>query len=532
MTTTTTSAWTPLRQSLFRALWIASIASNIGTWMQNVGGVWLMTSLTPSPLMVALMQTATSLPVFLIGLPAGALADILDRRRLLLFWQGWMLIVALILSGVTFLGGMTPSLLLTLTFVLGLGAAMSAPAWQAIIPEIVGRSQLTSAVALNSAGFNIARAVGPAIGGLLVAAVGPAAVFLLNGLSFLGVMLVLFRWRRPQRRSALPAERLVGAMRAGVRYVRYAPVLQAVLVRTAVFISCASGLWALLPLVARQELQLGALGYGVLLGCLGIGAVLGAFYLPSVRQQISVDRLLIFSTLVFAIATLVLAFVHQFFLVGLALTAGGFAWLTTMSSFNVATQTAVPGWVQARSLGVYQLVFQGGLAIGSAVWGFAAQQFGSETALLAAAIGLILGLAFAPRYRLAAGEKLDLSITAHWAEPVVKREPEPDAGPVLVTVEYHIDPATAPDFVHLMHQLSISRKRDGAIRWGIFSDTADPGRLFETFIVESWLEHLRQHDRTTAVDRQLESKIRLFLLPDQPPIVSHFIYAKDREEHP
>lgn len=442
----TTSAWSPLQRSVFRALWIAAIASNIGTWMQNVGGVWLMTSLTPSPLMVALMQTATSLPVFLIGLSAGALADIIDRRQLLLFWQGWMLVVAVVLGGLTLLGILTPWLLLSLTFLLGLGAAMSAPAWQAIIPELVPRSELPAAVALNGAGFNIARAVGPALGGLVVAAAGPAVVFLLNAVSFLG-------------------------------------------------------------------------------------AVIGAAYLPRVRQRVSVDRLLIIATVVFAVATLGLAYLHNLIAIGIALLAGGFAWLTTMSSLNVATQTSVPSWVQARTLGIYQLVFQGGLAIGSAIWGLVAQHLGNAIALKSAAIGLILGLVVAKRYRLAAGEKLDLSVSHHWAEPVVIVELRPEVGPVLVTVEYHIDSKRSQDFIKIMHELSDSRKRGGAIRWGLFYDTAAPNRFVETFIVESWAEHLRQHERTTVADRLVEERIRAFLSDDKPPIVSHLIYARDGDAH-
>lgn len=527
----TASAWSPLKRSLFRALWIAAVASNIGTWMQNVGGVWLMTSLTPSPLMVALMQTATSLPVFLIGLPAGALADIIDRRRLLLFWQAWMLVVAVALSGATLLGVVTPWLLLALTFVLGLGAAMSAPAWQAIIPELVPRPELPTAVALNGAGINIARAVGPALGGLVVAASGPAAVFLLNALSFFGILFVLYRWHRPPRLSALPAERLVGATRAGVRYVRHAPILQAVLIRTAAFIGCGSALWALLPVVAQQELRLGAVGYGVLLGCLGIGAVIGAAYLPRVRQQVSVDRLLILATVVFAIATLVLAYWHNLIGVSFALLAAGFAWLMIMSSLNVATQTSVPTWVQARSLGLYQLVFQGGLAVGSAIWGLVAQHWGNAIALSGAAIGLMLGLAISNRYRLAKSEKLDLGISHHWAEPVVMVELKPEAGPVLVTVEYQINPERSQDFIQVMHELGNIRRRDGAIRWGLFYDIAYPSRFVETFIVESWAEHLRQHGRTTIADRLAEEHVRLFLSDDKPPIVSHLIYANDAKSN-
>ncbi|CAA9566327.1 Uncharacterized MFS-type transporter [uncultured Synechococcales cyanobacterium] len=522
----TSTAWSPLRQSLFRALWIASIASNLGTWMQNVGGVWLMTSLTPSPLLVALMQTATSLPILLVGLPAGALADIVDRRRLLLIWQGWMLGVAAVLGGVTLLGVMSPWLLLVLTFALGLGAAMNGPAWQAIVSELVPRPELPAAIALNSVGFNIARAVGPALGGLVVAAAGPAAVFLLNAISFLGIILVLYRWQRASGPNTLPAERLIGAMRAGIRYVRYAPALQAVLVRTAVFISCASALWALLPLVARQQLQLGAEGYGLLLGCLGVGAVIGAGLLPSVRRQLSTDGLLVMATITFAISTVVLAVVPNLIVVCIALVAAGFAWLAVMSNLNVATQVSVPAWVRARSLGVYQLVFQGGLAIGSAVWGLVAEQLGNTTALSGAAVGLLLGLVAATRYQLAVGEDQDLT-PCRWAEPVVMVEPRMEDGPVLITVEYPVDPKQAPQFVQAMHELSHSRKRDGAIRWGLFYDTANPERYVETFVVESWAEHLRQHERVTVADRAAQERVRAFLANNASTTVTHLIYAHE-----
>lgn len=523
-----TSAWSPLRQPLFRALWIAAIASNIGTWMQNVGGVWLMTSLTPSPLLVALMQTATSLPVFLIGLPAGALADIVDRRRLLLFWQGWMLVVAATLGVLTWAGVMTPWLLLALTCALGLGAAMSTPAWQSIIPELVPRADLPTAVTLNSAGFNVARAVGPALGGIVVAASGPQAVFLLNAVSFIGIMLVLYRWHRSPRKNALPAERVIGAIRAGIRYVHYSPPLRAVLVRTGVFISCGSALWALLPLVARQQLGLDSFGYGVLLGCLGFGAVSGALVLPRVRRRFSTNLLLIAATIIFAIATLGLAYIRNVGLIYLVLIAAGLAWIAMMSSLNVAVQFIVPSWVQARSLGVYQLVFQGGIAVGSAVWGLTAERLGNSTALLLAAIGLVVGLIAAIRYRLVAGEKLDLTPSLHWPEPIVVIDLPPDEGPVLITVEYRIDLERSHEFTQAMHEVSRSRRRDGAIRWGLFEDTADPTRFLETFVVESWAEHLRQHERVTVADRAAEQLALSFHIGDTPPIVSHLIYAHEK----
>ena len=343
------SAWSPLSQPLFRALWIASVASNVGTWMQNVGAEWLMTNLAPTPFMVALMQTAESAPLFLLALPAGALADIVDRRRLLLVTQSWMLAAAA-LALLTLMGVVNSWLLLILTFALGLGAALNAPVWQAVIPELVSREELPSAVSLNSVAFNIARAVGPALGGFIVAAIGSWAVFLLNAASFLGVLSVLYRWQRARRESVWPTERVVGAMRAGLRYVRYAPELRAVLVRTAVFISCGSALWAMLPLLARRELGLGAVGYGVLLGGLGAGAVLAAFILPKVRQKISIDLMIACMIFLFAIVNLTLAYLRIFWLLFCAMIAGGVAWMTIMSSFNIAVQSVVPSWVRARRL--------------------------------------------------------------------------------------------------------------------------------------------------------------------------------------
>ena len=484
-----------------------------------------MTSLTPSPLMVSLMQTATSLPVFLVALPAGALADIVDRRRLLLFWQGWMLVAAAGLGVLTLVGATTPWILLTFTFALGLGAAMNAPAWQAITPELVSRAELPAGIALNSVGFNIARAVGPALGGFVVAAAGPAAVFLLNAASFVGVIFVIYSWQRKSSRSGLPTERLFGAIRAGMRYVHYAPELDAVLVRVGVFISCGSALWALLPIVARQQLQVESLGYGVLLGCLGLGAVLAAAFLPKVRQRISVDQLVVIATVVFAIATLALAYVNNLALVYMALVAGGVAWMAIMSSLNVAAQITAPSWVLSRALGAYQLVFQGGIAVGSVLWGIVAEHLGNRTALLGAAIGLIVGLVAAPRYRLTADEKLDLTPSLHWSEPTVMINLRPEDGPVLITIEYHIDPERGRDFAVVMHDLRRVRRRDGAIRWGLFNDTADPSRYVETFIVESWAEHLRQHERFTITDRAVEERAYSFQIGSTAPTVSHLIYA-------
>jgi MFS family permease len=518
-------AWTPLRLELFRALWLAALVSNIGTWMQNVGAVWYMTSLTSSPLMVALVQAATSLPVFLVGLPAGAAADIFDRRRLLLWTQGWMLIIAGVLAVLTLGGFMTASLLLVLTFALGLGAAMNAPSWQAITPEVVPRPDLARAIALNALTVNIGRAVGPALGGFVVAATGPALVFALNALSFVGVLAVVYRWRRAvATTSVLPAERLLSGTRAGLRYARHAPPLAAVLVRTGLFMLSASAFWALLPVIARAELGATALGYGVLLGCVGLGATVGAALLPRLRRRFSSDGLTGLATVVFAVVSVLTAWWR--WLPGLwgVMVIGGLAWIAMMASLNSAAQTAVPSWVRARALGVYLVVFQGGLGLGSALWGSVAERIGTQAALVLAGATLVIGLAATPRWRLVGA--LDLTTSAHWPEPHVAAAPEADAGPVQVQVEYRIDPQDGRDFSAMMQGLGEVRRRDGALAWSLYRDPAEPGRYVEVFIVESWVEHLRQHERITTADRALEERARRFHRSSSPPAVIHLIASR------
>jgi MFS family permease len=517
------SAWTPLRHPLFRALWLAAVASNVGTWMHNVGAEWLMTTLAPTPLLVALMQTAETAPTFLMALPAGALADIIDRRRLLLAAQAWMLLAAIALAAVTLLGLTTPSILLLLTFAVGLGAALNAPAWQAIVPELVPREDLPGAISLNSVAYNIARAVGPALGGLLVAAAGPWAVFLLNSFSFLGVILVIYRWRREPAASISPTERLAGAIRAGLRYARHAPELRNVLVRTGVFAVSASALWAMLPLLARRELGLGAVGYGVLLGGLGFGAIAGALLLPRVRARVSGNLLVAAATVLFAAATAALSTFQNYWLLWIAMACGGLAWMAAMSSFNVAAQTVVPEWVRARALALYLLVFFGSLAAGAATWGTVAERVGIHATLYAAAAALVAGLAATPFYPLSADEDLDLSPALHWSEPYFVEEPQPDRGPVLVTVEYLIDPSRAGEFVAAMKDLRRIARRDGAVRWGLFADPAQPGRYLQTFLVESWAEHVRQHARLTREDLAAQNHAESFHTGEAPPAVSHLV---------
>jgi MFS family permease len=522
------SLWSPLMVPVFRALWIASLVANLGVWMQNVSGVWLMTTLSPSPVLIALMQTATSLPVFLLALLSGALADIVDRRRLLMIGLAMMLMAVSILGVLTLIGATTPLLLLVLTFVLGLGTALNQPIWQAIMPGLVPREELSNAVTLGGVGFNIARAIGPALGGIIVAVIGPGAVFLLNAGMFLITLVVLIRWQSLRRSSAFPSERVVGALRAGLRYLRHAPPLQAVLVRMAVFISCGSALWALLPLVAGHDLNLGGLGYGIFLGCLGLGAIIGAMFLPRVRQRLPIDVLVASATLVYTVTTVALALLHLVSVLLVVLLVGGMAWMTLTSSFNVLTQLAVPRWVQARALGLYYLVFQGGTAFGSIVWGVVAARLGVSAALLCAAVGMVVGLATTLWWRLQASQGLDMTqVWAPWVEPHVLIEERPEDVPVLVTVEYRIDPTQAPSFLKAMRDLHRVRLRDGAIRGGIYVDPRDPERYVETFVIGSWDEHVRQHERMTMEDRTLEERVRAFHIGEMPPVATHLIYATE-----
>jgi MFS family permease/quinol monooxygenase YgiN len=499
--------------------------SNLGTWMQNVGAAWMMTTLSASPLLIALVQTATTLPVFLLGVPAGALADLVDRRKLLLWTQTWMLAAALVLGIMTIMGYTGPWLLLGLTFALGLGSTMNGPAWQATVPQLVPREQLAAAVALNSVQFNIARAIGPAIGGLVVAIWNPGVAFIFNAASFLSVILVLFFWKNTQQENGEHTEGVIAAIWAGGRFVRHSPVLRSVLVRTAVFVICASAVWALLPVVAKQEIGSGSGGYGILLGCLGAGAVLAAISFAHLRAIVSPDRVLVAGTLVYAAATLALGYFDRFALLCIAMVAGGVAWMLVMSTFNVTAQLALPGWVRARALSFYIFTFQAGLALGSWMWGEVALRTGTRFALLISAFGLVVGIAAVFRYRLIEAAAEDLTPSMHWPEPAVQTPLDPAKGPVLVEIEYRVDPERSAEFLRVIHQLGVTRKRDGAVRWGVFEDTEQPGRYEETFVVESWAEHMRQHERGTMVDRELQKLANSFHLGPEPPRVRHLIWA-------
>jgi MFS family permease len=524
----------PLGVPLFRDLWLASIVSNLGGWMQDTAGTWLMTVLTPSPLLIALMQTAASLPVVILGLLAGATADIFDRRRLLIFWQAWMLTAVAILSVLTFFDIISPWILLILTFLLNIGAAMNSPAWQAIVPEVIPRAQLPDAISLNSAGFNLARALGPALGGLAIAlfvhaTTGAASVFLLNSLSFVGVILVLYRWQRnPPFKSALPAERIRASVRAGIRYIRYAPLLQAAFARTLIFTLFVSAVWALLAVVARNDLHQGAMGYGILNGSMGLGAVIGATSLPRVRRILSADAIIAGGTCVFVATLAILALVRMPLIIIPMLIAGGFAWTSTMSTLNLAVQVSVPAWVQARALGAYQMIFAGGMALGGVIWGYIAEHVSTPKSLLCAAVGLAATLPLSLRFHVLRGVQPDLSPHRYSLPlPELASEREDSDGPVRVSIDYYIDPKDYAGFTKAIHQLRGVRLRDGAIRWGVYQDASDPAHIYETFLTESWLEYLRQRERFTASDLRIRDRVWSFHRGKEPPAISHMFYAKE-----
>jgi predicted MFS family arabinose efflux permease len=519
-------AWGPLAQPVFRSLWLASVASNIGTWMHNVGAAWLMTSLTQSPLLIALLTTMGSLPIFLVGLPAGALADVLDRRRIVLLAQIWMLAVAAVVGVLAFTGFISPWMLLGLTFLLSLGGALSLPAWQALMPELVGKEQLASAIALNGAGFNLARAVGPALGGVIVAAAGAGAVFALNALSFIVIIGVILRWKRSNLEAPAIPEPVVSAIQAGGRYALHARELRAVLVRTAAAIIGGSALWALLPVIASQELHLSALGYGMLLGSVGVGAVGGVPLLTRLRARFSLDVIVTTMTIVLALTTLALGYIHDLWLLNAAMLITGAAWLVLTSCLNVAAQTIVPAWVQARALGVYLLVFQGCFAAGAAGWGALAGRVGNAETLLFAALALAASTITALRWHLRTGEDLDLRPSGHIPMPETVVEPAPENGPVLVQIAYQIRQAEQDNFVQALEDVRLIRLRDGAFRWDVFCDPTEPGRYVETFEIASWAEYLRQHERATVVDQEVEARAQAYQEPGTEPSITHLVSAR------
>ncbi|MEY9968804.1 putative MFS family arabinose efflux permease [Streptacidiphilus sp. MAP12-16] len=516
------TAWAPLANRIFRLLWIAQFGSNVGSWTQTVGAQWLLVG--RGAILVTLVQVASGVPVLLFALPAGVLADLVDRRRLLLAAQVAMAALAGVLAALALAGHLPPAALLAFTFLLGCAAALSAPAWQAIQPSLVPRTQLAQASALGAVNMNTARAVGPAVGGVLVSLAGPGWTFTLNAVSFLGIALVLLRWRPDPSAPHDDQERenVHAALRAGGRYVRHSPRIRRVLIRAALFTPGTAALWALLPIVASQRLGLGSSGYGFLLGAVGVGAVTGAVLLPKAGGLLSGDHLLAGSAAVFAVALIVSATVDSTATVAAVLVFSGIAWIGALSTLNAAMQLTLPGWVRARGLAFYLVVFQGGQALGSLLWGLVADWTSLRTALLGAA-GLLLASAtiiWCRRRRDAVVS--DPSPTSAWPEPTLAIEPTPSDGPVLIVVDYAVDAENSEAFRAAMLHVERSRRRTGATTWGLYQDAEQTSHFLETFTVASWSEHLAQHhSRYTGLDREFETRARG--LVTEPPRVTHAI---------
>ncbi|MEP8628260.1 MFS transporter [Enterobacter mori] len=518
----TVSPWQPLSQPVFRMLWIATVVSNVGSWMSDVGINWSMLTLSADPLDIALVQAASSLPMFLFALPSGVMADIVDRRKYLLFSQLWVFIAAAGLTVLSFTGHVTPAVLLVATFLLSVGAAMSSPPFQAVVPDLVSKPELGAAVALNSLGVNISRAIGPALGGFLLSLAGPWMVFALNALSVVGVAWVLWRWRPAPSIQRLPPEHFFSAVRSGIRYVHAAPVLRNVLVRTVAFFVFGSAGWALLPLVARRELGLGPAGYGVMLACIGLGAIAGAILLPRLRQRLNADRLMVAASLVFALTMLALAFVRHVWLLNLFEFFTGFAWIAVLSTLNLGAQRSAARWVKARALAVYLTVFFGSMTAGSAIWGQIASRFGTPTSLVVATLGMVLASATVFRWKLGKDPDLNLDLSGQPLDGVEINLPN-ERGPVLVSHEYIIDPNNTKAFLEAVHELRRVRRRAGAMSWAVYEDIERPGLFIETFLMGSWIEHLRQQERHTMNDLLLQSRVLAFHQGTTSPAIRYLV---------
>ncbi|MGN6270455.1 MAG: MFS transporter [Sphingomonas sp.] len=517
------SPFRPFRHRTFRWVWITSTISNFGGLIEGVGAAWMMVTLAAPASMVALVQASRTLPVMLLSLAAGAIADQYDRRRVLIGAQWFLFLVSAGLMLSTFFDVITPWLLLTFTFLIGCGNAFNRPAWQSSVGEMVPREDLAGAVALNSMGFNVARSVGPAVGGIIVAAAGAAAAFAFNVLSYLGLFAVLWRWRPDLPKQTLPRERLHHAMGAGLRYVAMSPHILVVLVRSALFGLGSIGVQALLPLVAHDSLGGGSLTYGVLLGAFGIGAVGGALTGSVARRRFSTETIVRLSSIAFAAATAAVGLSAFLPLTLLALAVAGGAWVVALSSFNVVVQMASPRWVAGRSLALYQMATFGGMSLGSWLWGVVAESHGIGRALLIAAVVQGAAVIVALPFRLAEVEDLDLAPLREFAEPETAVPVDARSGPVVVTLEYTIDPADEVAFLTVMAERRRIRRRDGARHWHLLRDLADPTRWIERYHVPTWLDYVRHNQRRTRADATVSEQLRALHRGDGPPVVTRML---------
>jgi len=517
-----TGGFAPLRQMTFAVIWIATVLGNTGSFIRDVSSSWLVLELGGGPAAVAMIQAAGSLPVFLLAIPAGVLADILDRRRFLATVQICMAVLSLSLVFLARTGGLNIPILIAVTFLGGTCAALVGPAWQAIVPELVPAEQMRDAVSLNSLGINIARAIGPAAGGLLLASLGAAVAYGADVASDLLVVAALVWWRRKARHEGALPEQFLGAFRAGIRYTRASRELHRVLLRAVMFFVFASCLWALLPLIARNLLHGGPGFYGVLLGAVGAGAVLGALSLPRLRQRRSADQLMLFAALVSTLVMAILASEPPRPVALATLLLLGMAWITALTTLNGVAQAILPNWVRGRGLSVYLMAFSGAMAAGSLGWGAMADVTGVTSTLWICAGAMTLVALALYRVRLPRAD-VDLNAAHQWSVPIVAEAVSLDRGPVLVLIDYRVAHEDLATFVDAITELSGNRRRDGAYAWGVMQDAADPGRVVEWFMVESWAEHLRQHERTSHAGIDLQRQASRYHQGNAPPKVTHLL---------
>jgi predicted MFS family arabinose efflux permease/quinol monooxygenase YgiN len=523
------SASAPFRHRTFTVIWVATVVSNVGSWMYSVACGWLMTNLNPDPLTVSLVQVANSLPMFLFAIPAGALVDIVDRRLFLLIGESAVTLTSTAFAALVWFHLITRVSLLVFTFIVAVGSAVTAPAWQAVVPQLVPKSEMPAAIAANSVGINVSRALGPALGGIMTATLGIAAAFWFNGFSNVGVIVALIRWREPKKSvPLLPPETFGRAMRAGLRHARYNTPLRATLIRSVGFFVFASAYWGLLPLVARSQIAGSPALYGLLLGVIGASAVGGAFLLRPLRTKLGADRLLAAATVATAVATALFGLAHNAATALAASLLAGASWIAGVSSLNVSAQVALPEWVRGRGLAMYVTIMFGAQSLGSAIWGEAASIAGFPAALYAAAAGALITIRLTWRWKLQTGAAVDLTPSMDWPEPITTREIDPDRGPVLVTVEYRIEPKHREQFLRAMSLFARSLRRDGAYEFGIFEDPADDGRFVETFMTDSWLDHMRLHQRLTNADSEVEQAVRHLQVGGEPK-TTHLILAQPHD---
>jgi len=504
----TSSTFAPLRHETYRTIWFASLASNFGGLIQAVGAAWMMTVITSSEDMVALVQTSTALPIMLFSLISGALADNYDRRRIMLTAQSAMLVVSILLTACAIIGWITPGLLLFFTFLIGCGTALNNPSWQASVGDMVPRDDLPDAVTLNSMGFNITRSVGPAIGGAIVAAAGAAAAFAVNALSYIALLYVLFRWRPSTPASTLPRETLGSAIFAGLRYVSMSPNLEKILLRGLVFGIGASSIQALLPVVALDLVSGGPLTYGFMLGAFGIGAIGGAILSARLREMFSSETIIRLAFSGFALSAVITALSPSAVLTSAGLLVAGACWVSALSLFNIIVQLSTPRWVVGRALSLYQTVTFGGIAGGSWLWGVAADRYGLSNALLMSAAVLLFGVVIGLRFSMPAFASLNLDPLNRFIEPALGLDITPRSGPIVIQVDYKIADDDLAEFMTLMEERRRIRIRDGARNWALMRDLENPGLWMETYHTPTWVEYIRHNQRRTQADAENTDRLR------------------------